>query len=557
MEKLSREEWLDAIHDVAVDAGNNYVKFVEQFDTPAEGLDEKVIGDIENFLKKKYAYDVSTNDDIETLKKFTPESIWKWEVHSKADGDEYDPRAKHEAAELAKYMPFLKGVAPEGKSWLDGRQDLKLKGSELGFDYNLEGMGKFLDKLRKYQTVYDRGQMMKELRSEPWYWPTRIAWPSLMEGAENAISTGGDLSAGQMAALMGLDAGTNVAMFGLPGTAALKVQNPIAAGILDAVGQGALELNRQYGKTDIDPTLEADPAQAIAAATFGATRPGIVGTAQGAVSKIPGKNAMAISRGIGKSTRAGNPVENERETIMQLVKNHNDLLTKNREKLANQPMEVVGLTPAENALLKQEVGGHLNNVSVVDTENMLGSKRVEEMAKTLGVKAKEDGTYNIDEIMKAYDRRPVYSWFVKGNETKIDKPTSMASDTRKLTKWEKIGRMLTEPEKGWQSSEKLFHLTPDNAAQYKSLFPAKYADEAQASKARTAGLVLGKALGDFGGRFEPTFKLNPLNVGPQNFPEYRKQDWYTRLGPKSRAIIDEAFKKKMEEDEEQFYLDVE
>ena len=557
MEKLSREEWLDAIHDVAVDAGNNYVKFVEQYDTPAEGLDEKVIGDIENFLKKKYTYEQVSNDDIETLKKFTPESIWKWEVHSKADGDEYDPRAKHEAAELAKYMPFLKGVASEGTSWLDGRKDLKLIGSQMGFDYNREGLGKFLEKLRKYQTVYDRSQIMKEMRESVWYWPMKLAYPSLMEGVENAVSTGSDLTKGQAAALMGMDAGTNVAMFALPGTSALKVQNPIAAGVLDAVGQGALELNRQYSKSDIDPTLEADPAQAIAAATFGATRPAIVGTAQAAVSKIPGKTAMAISRGIGKSSRAGNPVENERETIMQLFKNHNDLLTKNREKLANQPMNRVDLTPAENAMLKEEVGGHFNNISVVDTENMLGSKRVEEMAKTLGVKAKEDGTYNIDDIMNAYDRKPVYSWFVKGNETKIDNPTPTASDTRTLTTWEKIGRMLTEPEKGWQSSEKLFQLTPENAAQYKSLFPAKYADEAQASKERTAGLILGKILGDFGGRFEPTFKLNPLNVGPQNFPEYRKQDWYTRLGPKSRAIIDEAFKKKMEEDEEQFYLDVE
>lgn len=555
MEKLYRNEWEDVIHDVSLDAAKAYVKWVKNNSKtpPAEGLEESVYNKLNGFLRQKYPYDAIQNDDMEALKNFSSDDLWRWQVH----GDSYDPRRKHEAEEMMKYLPFVQGIAPEGESWLDNRNDLKLKASELGFSYDQEGLAKFLNKLAKYQGVYDRGQLMKEMRESGWYWPTKFAFPSLMEGIENAVSTGSDLTKGQAAALMGMDAGTNVAMFALPGTSALKVQNPIAAGVLDAVGQGALELNRQYSKSDIDPTLEADPAQAIMASTFGATRPAIVGTAQGAVSKIPGKNAMAISRGIGKASRAGNPVENERETIMQLFKNHNDLLTKNKEKLANQPMEVVGLTPAENAMLKQEVGGHFNNVSVVDTEKMLGSNRVEEMAKTLGVKAKEDGTYNIDDIMKAYDRRPVYSWFVKGNETKIDNPTSMASDTRKLTKWEKIGRMLTEPEKGWQSSEKLFHLTPDNAAQYKSLFPAKYADEAQASRARTAGLIMGKALGDFGGRFEPTFKLNPLNVGPQNFPEYRKQDWYTRLGPKSRAIIDEAFKKKMEEDEEQFYLDVE
>jgi len=547
MEKLSREEWLDAIHDVAVDAGNNYVKFVEQYDTPAEGLDEKVIGDIENFLKKKYTYEQVSNDDIETLKKFTPESIWKWEVHSKADGDEYDPRAKHEAAELAKYMPFLKGVAPEGTSWLDGRQDLKLIGSQMGFDYNSEGLGKFLEKLRKYQTVYDRGQLMKEMRESGWYWPTKMAFPSLMEGLENAVSTGSDLTKGQAAALMGMDAGTNVGMFGLPGAGAKVLKSsPILAGALDATGQGLLELNRQYGKANIDPTLEADPRQAMMASLFGATRPGIVGSVQGMVSKVPGKTAMELSRGIGKATRAGNPLEAEKEGIRELVKNHNKLMASNASKdesFARMILEGEGKPATKQNI--ESVFKYLGDdpvmyldKSVADTEKMLGTKRVEEMAKFLGVKPNEKGIYNIDEFMNAYDRKPVYSWKRVGNKTEI----------------------YDGDPKDYQIpgfDDGLFHLTPENSVKYKALFPAKYADEAQASKVRGAGLILGKIFGDFGGRFEPTFKLNPLNVGPQNFPEYRNQDWYTRLGPKSRAIIDEAFKKKMEEDEEQFYLDVE
>ena len=547
MEKLSRDEWLDAIHDVAVDAGNNYVKFVEQYDTPAEGLDEKVIGDIENFLKKKYTYEQVSNDDIETLKKFTPESIWKWEVHSKADGDEYDPRAKHEASELAKYMPFLKGVAPEGKSWLDGRQDLKLIGSQMGFDYNREGLGKFLDKLRQYQTVYDRGQLMKEMRESGWYWPTKIAYPSLVEGIENAVSTGSDLTKGQAVALGITDAGTNVGMFGLPGAGAKVLKSsPILAGALDATGQGLLELNRQYGKTDIDPTLEADPAQAIVAATFGATRPGIVGSEQGMVSKVPGKTAMELSRGIGKATRAGNPLEAEKEGIRELVKNHNKLMASNASKdesFARMILEGEGKPATKQNIesvfksLGDDPVMYLDK-SVADTEKMLGTKRVEEMANFLGVKPNDKGMYNIDEFMNAYDRKPVYSWKRVGNKTEI---------------YDGDPKSYQIP--GFDDG--LFHLNTKNENQYKALFPAKYADEAQASKVWGAGLILGKILGDFGGRFEPTFKLNPLNVGPQSFPEYRKQDWYTRLGPKSRAIIDEAFKKKMEEDEEQFYLDVE
>lgn len=555
MDKLYRNEWEDVIHNVSLDAAKAYVKWVKNNSKtpPAEGLEESVYNKLNGFLRQKYPYDAIQNDDMDALKNFSSDDIWKWNVH----GDSYDPRRKHEAEEMLKYLPFVQGIAPKGESWLDNRNDLKLKASELGFGYDQEGLSKFLNKLAKYQGVYDRGQLMKEMRESGWYWPTKFAFPSLMEGIENAVSTGSDLTKGQAAALIGMDAGTNVAMFALPGTSALKVQNPIAAGVLDAVGQGALELNRQYSKSDIDPTLEADPAQAIAAATFGATRPAIVGTAQGAVSKIPGKNAMAISRGIGKASRAGNPVENERENIMQLFKNHNDLVIKNRDLMDSRSYLERGVSAEENAKLASTKAARRENVSVADSEKMFASDRVKEMANTLGVKARDDGTYNLDDIMNAYDRKPVYTWWIKEDKSHITGPRKNAKNTRDLTKWEKIGRMLTEPEKGWQSSEKLFQLTPQNVDNYKSLFPAKYADEAQASGARTAGLIIGKALGDFGGRFEPTFKLNPLNVGPQNFPEYRKQDWYTRLGPKSRAIIDEAFKKKMEEDEEQFYLDVE
>lgn len=532
MEKLSRDEWLDAIHDAAVDAGNNYVKFVEQYDTPADGLDEKVIGDIEMFLQKKYPYENVSNEDIEVLSKFTPESVWKWEVHGKADGDEYDPRAKHEAAELAKYMPFLKGVAPEGTSWLDGRQDLKLKGSELGFDYSREGLGKFLEKLRKYQTVYDRGQLMKEMRDSGWYWPTRIAFPSLVEGIENAVSTGSDLTKGQAVALGLTDAGTNVGMFGLPGAGARVFKSsPILAGALDASGQGLLELNRQYGKTDIDPTLEADPAQAIAAATFGATRPALVGTAQAAVAKVPGKAAMELSRGIGKATRAGNPVAAEREGIMDLVKNHNRLLREN-EKVSERFLKMI--KPEEREKLKN-VPIVSYNRDVASTEKMLGTKRVNEMADFLGVKPNENGSYNVDQFMKAYDRKPVYTW---------------------LTKPGKGTEVVTSKKKEYMLDD-LFQLNKKNEDKYKALFPAKYADEAAASKIRGYGLKAGEVLGDLGGRFEPTFKINPFNVGPQTFPEYTKQDWYLRLGPKSRAIIDEAFKKKMEEEASPYYLDVE
>lgn len=521
-EKLSRDEWKGEIRKAASDAAEAYVKWVKSNSAaaPAQGLREKVMGDMESFLSKKYPYDSITNDDIETMANFPSDDLWKWQVH----GDSYDPRRKHEAEELTKFMPFLQGVAPEGEDWYS-RGDLKLKGAELGFDYSQEGLGKFLDKLAKYQGVYDRGKVMQELREQPWYWPTRISYPSMMEGVENAISTGSDFTKAQMYGLLGMDAGTNVAMFGAPGTAARVLgRGPVVSGMLDAGLQGALELQRQGGKTLVDPTLESDPAQALAAMAFGATRPGIIGSTQAAVAKIPGKTAMDLSRGIGKATRAGNPVAAERDAVSELVKAHNRVIENNYARLGtagaapvfDDAGRMVGTVPA---------GGKLAGVSVADTERMLGAARVPEMAKLLGVKPKPSGRYDVDEFMRAYDRKPVYTWDITHSTAKV-----------------------TTPVEGYGSAKDLFQLSPENSGLYKSYFPQKYADEAGASKARSAGIVLGNLLGDFGGRFEPTFKLNPLNIGPQTTRKYSEQDWYTRLGPKARAIIDEAFRKKLEED---------
>lgn len=529
-EKLSRKEWEGEIRKVASDAADAYVKWVKSNSKtpPAQGLKEKVMDDMESFLSQKYPYDAISNDDMDALSNFSSDDLWKWEVH----GDSYDPRRKYEAEELMKYMPFLKGVAPEGESWLDGRQDMKLKGAELGFSYDQEGLGKFLNKLSKYQGVYDRGQLMKELRSQPWYWPTRIAYPSMMEGVENAISTGGDLKPEQLYGLLGMDAASNVAMFGAPGTAARVLgKGPVVSGAVDAGLQGAIELQRQGTKTLIDPTLESDPTQALTAMAFGATRPGIIGSTQAAVAKIPGKAAFDFSRGIGKATRAGNPVAAERDAVAELVKAHNNVIENNYARLGT-----AGATPVFDDAGKM-VGtvpkaGKLSDVSVADTERMLGAGKVPEMAKLLGVKPKPSGRYDVDEFMKAYDRKPVYTWDITHNTAKV-----------------------TTPVEWYNSAKNMFQLTPENSGLYKTYFPQKYADEAGASKARSAGLVLGKLLGDFGGRFEPTFKLNPLNIGPQTTKKYNEQDWYTRLGPKARAIIDEAFKKKLEEEAEQADLD--
>lgn len=525
--KLSREAWENEIHDVALKAAEAWRKFVAKNHgvRVTEGAERSTYEKVFNMLLDKYPYDSVTNEDMEDMGNLSSDAVWKWQAY----GDAYDARKRQEATELSKYLPYLKGVADEGNDWYS-RNDLKLKGTdEFGFEYSKDGLAKFLSKLSKYQQVYDRGEIMKELRSQPWYWPTRIAYPSMMEGVENAISTGSDFSGDKMAKLIGLDAATNVAMFGTPGIAGEVLKTgPVKSGVIDAALQGTEELLRQGGKTAIDPTLENDPGMGLAAMLFGASRPGLVGSLQAGVAKIPGKEAMAVSRGISKSTRAGNPVANERDMIKDMVETHNKIVDGFHEKLS-AGVPNFALDAEGNIMATLPSGGKIVNQSVAATERMLGSSRVKEMADYLGIKARPSGKYDVEDFMKAYDRKPVYTWDFTKNTAN-----------------------LTTPIEGFGSSEKLFQLTPGNAQQYKALFPAKYADEAEVSKARSAGLLLGKLAGDFGGRFEPTFKLNPLAVGPETTPEYSKQQWYTRMGPKSRAIIDEAFKRRAEElDEEE------
>lgn len=539
MAKMTRSEWEDEIHRSALSAAEAWRKYVgKNYGARiSEEAEKAQYEKIFNFLVDKYPYDSVSNEDMEDMGNLSSDAVWKWTTY----GDAYDARKRQESAELSKYLPYLHGVAPEGEDWYS-RNDLKLKGTDdFGFEYSREGLAKFLDKLAKYQGIYDRGEIMKELRAQPWYWPTRISYPSMMEGVENAISTGSDFSGADMAKLGLLDAGINAGMFAMPGFSEEatgrflgNAMGPVKAGVSDALLQGFLEGGRQSMKTMVDPTLEADPRQAVAATLFGASRPGIVGSLQAGVSRIPGKEAMAISRGISKSTRAGNPVANEREALKEMFTNHNRLVEDFSSKVSKGNPYVEFLDDG-TVISVNPSGGTLVNRSVADTEKMLSMQKVKEMADYFGIRPKASGKYDVEEFLKAYDKKPVYTWDLTNNTAK-----------------------LTTPVKGLKSSENLFQLTPENSQQYRALFPAKYSDEAGASRMRSLGLGLGKLAGDFGGRFEPTFKLNPFNAGPQNFQKYNEQDWYTRLGPKSRAIIDEAFKrqaKELDEDEKKRILE--
>lgn len=542
-EKMTRDEWRSALDDIAVSAGQEWLKdmhkrgWKEANELGQKGVYEAVL----ERLMKEYPYETTENEAIQEAIDI-PSLDWARWINKTGP----DPRVTAQQRDMQKYLPLLKGIAEPGKDWLSmGGSALQYLSTEPDFGYkmNKEDYSKFLNKLSKYQTVYDRGLLAKELRDNWWYFPTKLVYPSMMEGAEGAIATGEGGDPAQILGLGALDAGTNLAIFGAPSMKFMPTA-PIRNAAINAGAQGAAETLRQGGKVLIDPNQEMSWSAPVLAASLGLSRPGLVGTTQAAVARIPGKEAKEISRGISKATRAGNPVTNEEENLRMMVKQFNTdrgLLNKyentakeNLDYLYSQlenksPDLSVKLTKPNKAKLYSWM---VFDKSVADTEKMLGMQKVKDMASVLGVKPNKEGLYDVEEFMKAYGRRPVYTW--------RNTPEG--------------GIKITTPLKG-ESTPDLLQLGPETADKYKALFPAKYADEAEATKLRSLGLGIGKVLGDLGGRVEPMIKVNPFAAGPKPAPEYNETDWYLKLHPKARQIIDEAFKyraKPLEEDDEDF-----
>ena len=101
----------------------------------------------------------------------------------------------------------------------------------------------------------------------------------------------------------------------------------------------------------------------------------------------------------------------------------------------------------------------------------------------------------------------------------------------------------------WQARfPKVTVLGSENADKFKSAFPARYEDATNMTPYNTAGILVGKVLGDIGSRFEPTFKLNPTN--PSQYtkePDYKREEWYSNLSDEQKKVVDEAYKRKLEE----------
>ena len=570
MEKLTEWELEVALDKVAREAAKERIKYGNEHGAKHQPDDEeKYYNALLKKLTAQYPYASVTNRDIEDLQAFGAKPTMLW-----LDYGQSSPRDKAKAEELEKILPLLYGMSTDGKDWYNsGVEELRYKANELGFDAeNKEDFAKFLKKLADYQTQFDRAQNLADFRNDmgALYWPSKFAMPSFMQEGENAIATGEGGDPDKMYKMLGTDMLANGMIVKAPGM--FKFANQYANGFSGAALQAAVEAARQGAKAGLSETgQEFEFTPVVAAGTMGATRPAVVGGVQRFAGQFPGATMKDISRGIGKATRAGNPVANEREALAKMLEDYNKLTMEQSYKLssaqntlndlsasiknfAEKSIQTVGKDEAKKLLLgliddipegraRQEaieiVSKALKNetppVSLVSPtanyERLAKTNKANNVLKLFGISKDAEGKIPVNQVLEKYDlpTKTVYTATPDGVKLASTKGVSAPG----------LGRSVL--------------LGLENGYTYKSLFPAKYADEAANNLATRIGLKIGQGFGELGSRVEPTLKVNPFTLTDKldDKLRYEEMPWYSELDESKpeeaivKKIIDEAMKRKL------------
>lgn len=534
MEKMRKGTWEELLQKAANEAARERIKYnVKNKYGRSEGDENKYFNKYLRQLEKEIPYETSTNEDIELVTGFGAEPMFKW-----FDFGGISPRDNAKRIEASKILPVLTGIAKEGEDWMSlprGKMD------ELAISMGYkpgdpEERGAFYDKIRQYQTDLDRSKLLKEMQESKEHLAASLAFPALVEGIDNAVATGGDLSTAKALGLGAADAIANGAIMAIPGlrtgrtwNGALETTlrgdraifgfNPTASDILNAVlqggSQGAAEMGRQVAKGVIDDGLEVDYSAPVAAATLGATNPALVGLGAGLASKF-GATGREVARGINKTVRSQNPVNVERDQLENLVKEYNNLQKQfaTERRWAEEPNlfgQVLDIGPVP--------------YEIAEADRIIAAQNFPKTAEILGIKPDKNGMYSVTEALEAYDK-PVRNLLELGNDNlyrKMDIPGT--------------GGDLA----GFGNSP-VRYIGQGSENNFAAAFPARYADLKERNRNIEAGIVLGNFLNDVGTRVEPTVKLG----APK--PSYKDSPWYRKLDPERRKVIDEAFKKKQEEE---------
>ena len=562
MADITRKEYFDIVEGAA----ERFAKAYMQINKDVRGsqgdrwladhpyMEKEKQEEFEKLLRKIYDSEKPNADSLYRLANFSDKEGAAWladDLHG------YSPEQKAKSVEAAKFIPLLYGAAQPGEDWYSrGVLDLKNKAVEekLGYDVSTkEGFKEFLDKLSEYQQEYDRAQNLKEFQDQMGlaYWPTKLAYPSMMTEGENAIMTGEGGDAETLSNLGALDALTNVGIVAAP---SMKLMNgPVRNGIANAILQGFIEGERQGATEVLSKTgQEADVMPVIGASTMGATRPMAVGAAAQYVSKIPNREATSFARGITRSQKAGNPVVMERGDIENLFKNFNSKYDayKTAEKEAQQ---VEKAAPIIDKILKAQ-----GDEEAMQQLTKLAKAREQGKHVPTTMETPAEWVSSSDDLYKA---KQILDLFGMKDDVPIDIPTVMANYDKpvRIHRIVSTGKKEAVPFEGygaapWVGAGDARVLTQKNLQTYQNLFPEKWAAEAERNKWMDMGLKTGEVLGDLGGRFEPAFKLGGSTLrdigSEKKTKEYERQPWYKDLkknNPEAAKIIEEAFKKKEEE----------
>lgn len=462
----------------------------------------------------------------------------------------YNPLIKKKQDDFQKLAPLILGVADEGRDWYSmGQEDLFHIGKTLGYDVSTKkGKMDFLRDVGDVQIAHDRGKMLEEFNRENTgseAFLRELFYPSMMEEIRRQILTG-EGTQDQIDKAKRLDRAAAVLMGIAPdvgalgaltkGTRAKALASPMAQGILGAATQGGLEAGRQAIKEKIDPELEADYGAALLASTMGASRPAMIGSASALTQQLPGNTMTRFSRGISAATRRGNPVEQERNMLEELLFNNVERAKKYAENVNKIATTKRAIKNAENEsqVIEGLFGdGTLVGMSPAEINKGNVEKLVNERMNALqlpGVyKSSEATASDAAKILKAYDEL---------SNTKFPR---IPGDVSRPGEFEYL---VTKGKTG----DYLRQVDPEYWENIRRLFPMKAAEVEGMGPAYKWGLRTGQLLGDIGGRVEPIVKVNPfgpISGGRANIisNDYKETKWYKSLSKKQQEAFDDAYEK--------------
>ena len=585
-DRLSILEYDDVLGDAALGAAKARVKAYNQVNKElspdaVEDMTKKYYKDFFSKLKKAYPYENVSRDDLSAIKNYDAgkmaDYLYQYGISNRTAKSPTDYQHDIKAADI---FPLLQGVANQNEDWMSmGTEKLKEFGIKHGYNVKTkEGLASLLNDIGKQQVNYDRAMLAQKAKDEMgWsYWPSKIITPSAMQEFENAIMTGGDYDASTAAKMGALDALTNAVSWEAPGLfigkeagAATKLmpefvqrgldklpsvmtkpygvkatESDFINGILNAAAQAGTEGARQGGEVALtDNGQEIDVAPILFAGTAGATRPALVGSIQQKAGQFQGPVARQFSRGFAKATRSGDSEALERAELKSTMDIYNKIVARVRS--------------AAEATKKATNNGRVVNTANSDVYAQIAkANNIPEISKLFNVPLNKDFTIDAKKVLAQYDK-PTVNHF-EFNDAGKAVPSFRVMGSRPDTRMNMRivnGEAVEAPAGATISSRDLlkgkFELDKYGDELYRSLFPKRYASVmAGTPRAYTAGVLSGAAASGLGGRIEPTFKLGADFV-PKYEKTYKDEKWYRDLSVRSKKIIDEAFKKKDEEETEE------